>query len=93
MLWARSEPIVTLTLLTRQNSKEFGFDTVVLGGLKDDKENLEREWRSGQEVRLLYVEMTRARQQFLTGSGRDGFFEKVLNEWGISDSCVAVWLQ
>jgi len=42
-------------------------DTVVLaglGGLKDDAENLE------SEVRLLYVGMTRAREQLLlTGSG------------------------
>ena len=39
-----------------------------LGGLKDDAENLE------SEVRLLYVGMTRARQQLLlTGSGGNWF--------------------
>lgn len=39
-----------------------------LGGLKDDEENLE------SEVRLLYVGMTRARQQLLlTGSGENWF--------------------
>ncbi|WP_111656056.1 3'-5' exonuclease [Isoalcanivorax indicus] len=60
-----------VTLLTRQSSKGLEFDTVVLaglGGLKDDEENLE--W----EVRLLYVGMTRARQQLLlTGSGENWF--------------------
>ena len=39
-----------------------------LGGLKDDEENLE------SEIRLLYVGMTRARQQLLlTGSGGNWF--------------------
>ena len=60
-----------VALLTRQSSKGLEFDTVVLaglGGLKDDQENLER------EVRLLYVGMTRARQQLLlTGSGENWF--------------------
>ena len=60
-----------VALLTRQSSKGLEFDTVVLaglGGLKDDEENLE------SEVRLLYVGMTRARQQLLlTGSGGNWF--------------------
>ena len=60
-----------IALLTRQSSKGLEFDTVVLaglGGLKDDEENLE------SEVRLLYVGMTRARQQLLlTGSGENWF--------------------
>ena len=60
-----------IALLTRQSSKGLEFDTVVLaglGGLKDDAENLE------SEVRLLYVGMTRARQQLLlTGSGVNWF--------------------
>ena len=60
-----------IALLTRQSSKGLEFDTVVLaglGGLKDDAENLE------SEVRLLYVGMTRARQQLLlTGSGGNWF--------------------
>lgn len=60
-----------VALLTRQSSKGLEFDTVVLaglGGLKDDEENLEN------EVRLLYVGMTRARQQLLlTGSGDNWF--------------------
>ncbi len=62
-----------VALLTRQSSKGLEFDTVVLaglGGLKDDDENLEH------EVRLLYVGMTRARQQLLlTGSGENWFME------------------
>ncbi|RJG17370.1 DNA helicase II [Alcanivorax profundi] len=60
-----------IALLTRQSSKGLEFDTVVLaglGGLRDDEENLEN------EVRLLYVGMTRARQQLLlTGSGGNWF--------------------
>ncbi|MCK0153794.1 NERD domain-containing protein [Alcanivorax sp. S6407] len=60
-----------IALLTRQSSKGLEFDTVVLaglGGLKDDEGNLE------SEVRLLYVGMTRARQQLLlTGSGGNWF--------------------
>jgi len=62
-----------VTLLTRQSSKGLEFDSVVLsglGGLKDDKDNLE------YEVRLLYVGMTRARQRLLmTGSGCNWFTE------------------
>lgn len=61
----------SVALLTRQSSKGLEFDTVVLvglGGLKDDEENLEN------EVRLLYVGMTRARQQLLlTGNGENWF--------------------
>jgi len=61
----------SVALLTRQSSKGLEFDTVVLaglGGLKDDEESLE------SEVRLLYVGMTRARQQLLlTGSGENWF--------------------
>lgn len=63
-----------IALLTRQSSKGLEFDTVLLaglGGLKDDEENLEG------EVRLLYVGMTRARQQLLlTGSGSNWFVDK-----------------
>ncbi|PRB84497.1 3'-5' exonuclease [Pseudomonas sp. MYb185] len=68
---ANAERVV---LLTRQSSKGLEFDTVVLaglGGLKDDEESLE------SEVRLLYVGMTRARQQLLlTGSGENWFVEQ-----------------
>ncbi|MCH8543719.1 MAG: NERD domain-containing protein [Alcanivorax sp.] len=64
-----------VTLLTRQSSKGLEFDTVVLaglGGLEDDEEHLE------QEVRLLYVGMTRARQQLLlTGAGENWFVRKL----------------
>lgn len=60
-----------MALLTRQSSKGLEFDTVVLaglGGLKDEVERLE------SEVRLLYVGMTRARQQLLlTGCGENWF--------------------
>lgn len=60
-----------VTILTRQSSKGLEFDTVVLagvGGIKDDEEGLD------QEVRLLYVGMTRARKQLLiTGSGDNWF--------------------
>ncbi len=60
-----------VALLTRQSSKGLEFDTVVLaglGGLKDEVERLE------SEVRLLYVGMTRARQQLLlTGCGENWF--------------------
>lgn len=64
----------SVALLTRQSSKGLEFDTVVLaglGGLRDDEEHLEH------EVRLLYVGMTRARQQLLlTGSGNSWFVGK-----------------
>ncbi|MEQ9530326.1 MAG: 3'-5' exonuclease [Haliea sp.] len=70
----------SVALLTRQNSKGLEFDTVVLaglGGLKDDKENLEN------EVRLLYVGMTQARQQLLmTGSGENWFVGRFGGEHG-----------
>ena len=56
-----------VSLMTRHSSKGLEFDTVVLaglGGFKDVEKNLE------QEVRLLYVGMTRARQNLLlTGCG------------------------
>lgn len=68
---ANADSVTLLTLLTRQSSKGLEFDTVVLAGLgdlKDDEENLD------QEVRLLYVGMTRAREQLLlTGSGGNWF--------------------
>jgi hypothetical protein len=60
-----------VALLTRQSSKGLEFDTVVLaglGGLNDEEENLE------SEAKLLYVGMTRARQQLLlTGHGKNWF--------------------
>ncbi|WP_421706292.1 3'-5' exonuclease [Alloalcanivorax xenomutans] len=69
-----------VALLTRQSSKGLEFDTVVLaglGGLKDDEENLEN------EVRLLYVGMTRARQQLLlTGSGKNWLVGRFGGEHG-----------
>ena len=68
-----------IALLTRQSSKGLEFDTVVLaglGGLKDDEQNLE------SEVRLLYVGMTRARQQLLlTGSGGNWFVGRFGGKW------------
>ncbi|MFP1678499.1 3'-5' exonuclease [Alloalcanivorax sp. C16-2] len=64
-----------VVLLTRQSSKGLEFGTVVLaglGGLQDDEEHLEN------EVRLLYVGMTRARQQLmLAGSGENWFLERL----------------
>lgn len=64
----------SVALLTRQSSKGLEFDTVVLaglGGLKEDEESLEN------EVRLLYVGMTRARQRLLlTGSGDNWFVNR-----------------
>lgn len=67
-----------VTLLTRQSSKGLEFGTVVLaglGGLKDDDEHLEH------EVRLLYVGMTRARQQLLlTGSGENWFIRHMVGQ-------------
>lgn len=67
-----------MTLLTRQSSKGLEFGTVVLaglGGLKDDDEHLEH------EVRLLYVGMTRARQQLLlTGSGENWFIRHMVGQ-------------
>ncbi|WP_414431014.1 3'-5' exonuclease [Alcanivorax sp. IL3] len=68
-----------IALLTRQSSKGLEFDTVVLaglGGLRDDDENLE------SEVRLLYVGMTRAREQLLlTGSGGNWFVGRFDGKW------------
>lgn len=55
-----------VTLLTRQSSKGLEFETVVLSGvgaLKDGDEDMPR------ETRLLYVGMTRAKQQLLVTSG------------------------
>jgi len=64
-----------LALLTRQSSKGLEFDTVVLaglGGLKSKEEDLEN------EVRLLYVGMTRAREKLLiTGSGCNNLILRV----------------
>lgn len=63
-----------VALLTRQSSKGLEFDTVVLAGvgnLKDDEESIE------QEVRLLYVGMTRARKQLLvTGAGDNWYTQQ-----------------
>lgn len=65
----------SVALLTRQSSKGLEFNTVVLAGLgelKDQAEELE------QEVRLLYVGMTRAREKLLlTGSGDNWFTKKL----------------
>ncbi|MGD8174505.1 3'-5' exonuclease [Marinimicrobium sp. ARAG 43.8] len=55
-----------VTLLTRQSSKGLEFDTVVLsgiGGLRDGEDDM------AKEIRLLYVGMTRAKQQLLVTSG------------------------
>lgn len=61
-----------MALLTRQRSKGLEFNTVVLsclGGLKEE--------RLEEEVRLLYVGMTRAKFWFLlAGSGDSWFIEK-----------------
>ncbi len=71
-----------VALLTRQSSKGLEFDTVVLaglGGLKSEKENLEN------EVRLVYVGMTRAQQKLLiTGSESNWFvtsIESAFDDW------------
>jgi hypothetical protein len=49
-----------------------------LGGLKDKEEGLE------SEVRLLYVGMTRARQQLLLkGSGENWFWEELVGGWAM----------
>ncbi len=62
----------SVALLTRQRSKGLEFNTVVLsclGGLKEE--------RLEEEVRLLYVGMTRAKFWFLlAGSGDSWFIEK-----------------
>lgn len=68
-----------LVLLSRQSSKGLEFDTVILAGLgalKDEHEYL------AQESRLLYVGMTRARQQLLiTGTGENWYISR-LREMG-----------
>ena len=65
-----------VVLLTRQSSKGLEFDTVVLagvGGLDDSEKKI------GMETRLLYVGMTRARQQLMvTGYGENLYVERFL---------------
>ena len=64
-----------ITLLTRHSSKGLEFNTVILTGLgtlKDDEDHL------ALESRLLYVGMTRARQQLLvTSSGVNRYTERL----------------
>ncbi|WP_339618752.1 3'-5' exonuclease [uncultured Marinimicrobium sp.] len=66
-----------VTLLTRQSSKGLEFDTVILSGvgaLKDGEDDMPR------ETRLLYVGMTRAKQQLLVTSGSTNLFTDRLQE-------------
>jgi len=69
-----------VTLLTRQSSKGLEFHTVILcgiGALKNDRDSVSR------ETRLLYIGMTRARQQLLvTGSGESWALERLLGQAG-----------
>lgn len=64
-----------VTLLTRQSSKGLEFKTVILAGLgtlKDSEDN------QAEEVRLLYVGMTRAREKLLITSSKENFYTKRL---------------
>jgi len=59
----------------RQNSKGLEFKTVVLAGLgtlKDDEKH------HAEEVRLLYVGMTRAREKLLVTSSKANFYTERL---------------
>ena len=61
--------------MTRQSSKGLEFKTVVLAGLgtlKDDEKH------HGEEVRLLYVGMTRAREKLLVSSSQGNFYTERL---------------
>ncbi len=65
----------TVTVLTRQSSKGLEFKTVILAGLgtlKDDDKN------HADEVRLLYVGMTRAREKLLVTSSKANFYTERL---------------
>jgi superfamily I DNA/RNA helicase len=64
-----------VTVLTRQSSKGLEFKTVILAGLgtlKDDEKN------HAEEVRLLYVGMTRAREKLLVTSSKANFYTELL---------------
>jgi hypothetical protein len=64
-----------VTVLTRQSSKGLEFKTVVLAGLgtlKDDEKH------HAEEVRLLYVGMTRAREKLLVTSSKGNFYTERL---------------
>lgn len=64
-----------VTVLTRQSSKGLEFKTVILAGLgtlKDDENH------HAEEVRLLYVGMTRAREKLLVTSSKSNFYTKRL---------------
>jgi superfamily I DNA/RNA helicase len=64
-----------VTVLTRQSSKGLEFKTVVLAGLgtlKDDEKH------HAEEVRLLYVGMTRAREKLLVTSSKTNFYTERL---------------
>ena len=64
-----------VTVLTRQSSKGLEFKTVILAGLgtlKDDEKN------HAEEVRLLYVGMTRAREKLLVTSSKANFYTERL---------------
>ena len=64
-----------VTVLTRQSSKGLEFKTVILAGLgtlKDDEE------KYAEEVRLLYVGMTRAREKLLVTSSKNNFYTERL---------------
>jgi superfamily I DNA/RNA helicase len=60
-----------VTVLTRQSSKGLEFKTVILAGLGTLKHHAE-------EVRLLYVGMTRAREKLLVTSSKANFYTERL---------------
>jgi superfamily I DNA/RNA helicase len=64
-----------VTVLTRQSSKGLEFKTVILAGLGTLKDN---EKNHAEEVRLLYVGMTRAREKLLVTSSKANFYTELL---------------
>ena len=66
-----------VVLLSRHSSKGLEFDTVLLCGIGELKDNDEKK---AQEARLLYVGMTRARKQLLITSSKKNWFTDKLEE-------------
>ncbi len=76
-MWYASDDMVTVLFnkSIRQSSKGLEFKTVVLAGLgtlKDDEKH------HAEEVRLLYVGMTRAREKLLVTSSKGNFYTERL---------------
>ncbi|MEH6450305.1 MAG: ATP-binding domain-containing protein [Oleispira sp.] len=72
-----------LSNLTRQSSKGLEFKTVILAGLGTLKV---AEKDQADEVRLLYVGMTRAREKLTAASARKSVSAETLFEYKKSDS-------